>query len=174
MQRHGILGGLGKPQEAIACFDKALEINPGDAEAWLNKGVALLGIGKAPEAIKAFNCFIKFAPPQDAERVSKAKEIIQKIEVSLAEDKDAETWYEKGTSLDILGKPQEAIACYNKALEINPRHAGAWFWKAIAEDEIGLNQDAIFSYRRFIELAPTQDAEQSEIEYARQRLLEKR
>lgn len=90
--RGAALRSLGKQQEAIACFDTALRINPRDAWAWYSKGVTLLGIGKHQEAIKAFNCFIKFAPPQDAKRVSEAKEFIQKIEVSLAEDKVDDLW----------------------------------------------------------------------------------
>ena len=78
---------LSKHQEAMACYDKTLELNPGFAKAWYIKGLVLEMLDKHQEAINAFNCFIKFAPPQDAKRVSKAKETIQKIEVSLAKDK---------------------------------------------------------------------------------------
>lgn len=45
------LANLGNPQEAIACYDRALKINPRNAEAWYNKGYALYDLGKL-EAIE--------------------------------------------------------------------------------------------------------------------------
>ena len=36
-----VLGKLGRHEEAIECYDKALKINPQYAMAWRNKGVAL-------------------------------------------------------------------------------------------------------------------------------------
>ncbi|GAF86109.1 unnamed protein product [marine sediment metagenome] len=49
------LGRLGKSEEAIKCFDNAIEINPDYEEAWYNKGVALNYLGKSGEAIKCYN-----------------------------------------------------------------------------------------------------------------------
>jgi tetratricopeptide (TPR) repeat protein len=40
-------------------------------------------------------------------------------------------WYNKGVSLENLGKYQEAIACYDIALEINPSDAEAWGGKGL-------------------------------------------
>ena len=46
MLMHGIikvlaLYNLGKYEEAIKCYDKAIEIDPNYADAWNNKGLAL-------------------------------------------------------------------------------------------------------------------------------------
>jgi tetratricopeptide (TPR) repeat protein len=76
----------------------------------------------------------------------------------------------KGFALANLGKDQQEIAYFDKALEIDPKDEGAWFEKALAEDELDREQDIIRSYERFIALAPAQYKEQ--IEYARQRLKE--
>jgi tetratricopeptide (TPR) repeat protein len=46
---------LDKSDEALKCFDKALEINPQLAKAWYNRGIALDLLGKPDEAIKSFN-----------------------------------------------------------------------------------------------------------------------
>ncbi|KAF0144671.1 MAG: protein kinase [Nitrospirae bacterium] len=140
------LDSLGKYQEAIACYYKALEINPGYGFAWNNKGNALGMLGKYQEAIACYDKALEINPG------------------------DGFAWHNKGVVLKSLGKHQEAIAYYDKALEINPRDAEAWLGKALSEDEIGRGQDAAFSYKRFIELAPTQYAEQ--VEYARTRLKE--
>ncbi len=39
------LNNLGKHEEAIPCFDKAIEIEPNHAKAWNNKGYTLNNLG---------------------------------------------------------------------------------------------------------------------------------
>ena len=43
-------------KEAVWSFEKALEINPENAHAWHNKGVALSRLGLDTEAKFAFSC----------------------------------------------------------------------------------------------------------------------
>lgn len=42
---------------------------------------------------------------------------------------EAWQWSNKGVALGALGQTQEVLACYDRALEINPRLAGVWFNK---------------------------------------------
>ena len=53
---------LGKHDEAIKAFDKAIEINPQDSYAWDGKGIALWKLDKYDEAIKAFDKAIEIDP----------------------------------------------------------------------------------------------------------------
>jgi len=39
----------------------------------------------------------------------------------LVEGKSADEWYDEGINLDQAGKYEEAPACYDKVLEINPK-----------------------------------------------------
>lgn len=41
---------LDKYEDAIASYDKALQIDPGHAEAWFNKGISLKKFGQTKEA----------------------------------------------------------------------------------------------------------------------------
>ena len=50
-----IVAQLGNYQEAIKCFEKAIEIRPDFAEAWYHKGVALTSLRQHQEAIKCLN-----------------------------------------------------------------------------------------------------------------------
>jgi len=49
------LGKLGKLDEEIAAFDRAIEINPQDSDAWNNKGLALGKLNKHEDAMKAYD-----------------------------------------------------------------------------------------------------------------------
>jgi tetratricopeptide (TPR) repeat protein len=43
---------LGKQEDAIASYDMALQIDPGHAEAWFNKGMSLKKLGKTKESTR--------------------------------------------------------------------------------------------------------------------------
>ena len=45
---------MGKYYEAIKAYDEAIQLDPNDAAAWYNKGVALDALGKTTEANAAF------------------------------------------------------------------------------------------------------------------------
>jgi len=63
-------------------------------------------------------------------------------------------WLIKGLELDDIGKSKEAIECYNKALEINPRFADAWNNKGAALDDIGKSKEAIECYNKALDINP--------------------
>jgi len=121
---------LGKSAEAIACYDRALEIKPRDAMAWNNKGIALGKLDKEQEAIACHDKALEIKP------------------------KYTNAWVGKGVALESLGKPQEAIVCFNRALEIKPRDAEAWSNKGVALDRLGKHQEAIVCYDNAIEINP--------------------
>ncbi len=47
------LGELDKGEEALKAFEKAIELDPDNAEAWCGKGGALIQLGRYEEASKA-------------------------------------------------------------------------------------------------------------------------
>jgi tetratricopeptide (TPR) repeat protein len=65
------LGTEGKYDEAIQCYDKAIEIDPKHVYAWYNKGLALYYMGKYEEAIKCYDEAIKLAPEYTSAKTSK-------------------------------------------------------------------------------------------------------
>ncbi len=100
-----------KYDEAIQAYDKALEVDPQDAEAWNNKGIALGMQGRYNEALEAFG---------------KAVEINSSY---------AEAWYNMGAIFDLQERYFRAIWAYNKATLINPRYQKAWEAK---NEDIGI------------------------------------
>jgi len=66
-------------------------------------------------------------------------------------------WTQKGNSLEILGKPREAIECHDKALEINPTLFGVWNNKGIALVSLGKLQEALGCYNQALDINPRFD-----------------
>jgi Flp pilus assembly protein TadD len=69
-----------KYNEAVECFNKALEIDPKNGMIWTNKGLAVHKLGKYNEAVECFNKALEINP------------------------KNALAWYTKGLDLVDLGK----------------------------------------------------------------------
>jgi tetratricopeptide (TPR) repeat protein len=70
--RGNALADLGRPDEAIGAFDKAVGLDPGYEKAWYNKGVLLLGQGKFKEALGCFDEALDLVPHD--ERALRARE----------------------------------------------------------------------------------------------------
>jgi Flp pilus assembly protein TadD len=66
------LGNLGRPEEAIASFRRALEIDPTDAATHYNMGVALNNLGRPEEAIASYRRALEIDPSY-----KKARDVLQ-------------------------------------------------------------------------------------------------
>jgi tetratricopeptide (TPR) repeat protein len=71
---HQELGRLykrqGKLAEAVACYDRALALEPGFHEAWNNKGVALEGLDQFAAAAEAYRHAVDLQPEQVVYRLN--------------------------------------------------------------------------------------------------------
>lgn len=85
----------GRFDEALACFDKAIEIDDRDAGVWNNKGVALYRMRRFEDALACFDRALRMNP------------------------RDAKVWRNKGNVLVELGMLNEAVKCFNRAIEVD-------------------------------------------------------
>ncbi|MCY7332124.1 MAG: tetratricopeptide repeat protein, partial [Pseudanabaena sp. CAN_BIN31] len=93
---------LDKYEEAIAAYDRALQIKPDFHEVWNNRGIALFNLGRNEEAIAAYDRALQIKPDFH------------------------EAWNNRGSALFNLGRNEEAIAAYDRALQIKPDFHEAW------------------------------------------------
>jgi len=56
------LHSLEQYEEAIACCDEAIALDPEHSMAWLNKGNSLIKLGRYEEAIACYNEVIRLDP----------------------------------------------------------------------------------------------------------------
>ncbi|MDB9543157.1 tetratricopeptide repeat protein [Microcystis aeruginosa CS-1036] len=127
----GLIHAMGKEYEqAIASYDRALEIKPDYHEAWFIRGIALGNLGRFEEAIASYDRALEFKPDKH------------------------EAWCNRGIALGNLGRFEEAIASYDRALEIKPDYHGAWNNRGFALGNLGRFEEAIASYDRALEIKP--------------------
>ncbi|HEX2067353.1 MAG TPA: tetratricopeptide repeat-containing serine protease family protein [Nitrososphaeraceae archaeon] len=129
------LENLGKHQEAIACYDKALEIDPNAAPVCNNKGNALANMRQYGEAIACYDKALEIDPNYvDAwynkgialANLRKYEEAIKQFDEALKLYPDyVDAWTNKGNTLLILGKYEEAIKCIKEATKIKSKYVNA-------------------------------------------------
>ncbi len=124
------LNSLGRYNDSIQAYRKAIELNQSLIGAWNNIGSILDSLGKHDEAIQAYDMVIQVDPG-----------------FALA-------WYNKGIALDSLDKHDEAIQAYDNATQVDPRFVAAWDNKGDALDSLGKHDEAIQAYDMAIQVDP--------------------
>jgi molecular chaperone DnaK len=94
-----------------------------------------------------------------------ARECAERARIATESPKSAEDWVAKGRMLGELGKHEEALECFQGALEAYPTFARAYFYKGIALDKLKRVEEAKESWRAFVRIAPPEEI--SRIELAR-------
>jgi tetratricopeptide (TPR) repeat protein len=90
---------------AIVCYNKSIQINPNNKEAYLQRGDAFLNLGKYNESIRDFKKAIEIDPYFRG------------------------AWGKMGIALGSMGQYNESILCFNKAIDINKNDTTSWFNK---------------------------------------------
>jgi tetratricopeptide (TPR) repeat protein len=124
------LAALGRHDEALEAYNKAIEIKPDSHLAWYNKGVALAVLGRRNESLVAFNKAIEIKPDYYS------------------------AWYNKGVRIAALGRHDEALEAYNMVIEIKPEYYPAWYNKGVTLAALGCHDEALEAYNTAIEIKP--------------------
>jgi len=61
---------------------------------------------------------------------------------------------DEGASLGTRGEHGAALRCFNKALELNPRHASAWFNKGASLERLDKYEEALWCFNKALEIDP--------------------
>src|SRR5450830_777609 len=160
----GSLNSLGRYEEAILCYDQALELDPRCIAAWNNKGSSLYNLESYQEALNCCDKALELDPRHEVAWYSKGNSLHglgrneeailcydQALELDL---RDAAAWDNKGVSLHSLGRDEEAIRCLDKALELDPCYVNAWNNKGGSLDSLGRYEEAIRCCDKALELDP--------------------
>ena len=156
-----LLSSLGRHEEAIASYEKAIEIKFDYYKGWYDRGVALSALGRKEEAVVSYEKAIKIKFDyyeawnnlgnvlSDLYRNEKAIESYKKA-IKFRPDFD-EAWYNLAGLLLVLGCKEEAVVSYEKAIEFNPDFHEAWNNLGKVLFDSYRNEKAIESYEKAIE-----------------------
>uniref|UniRef100_UPI00117774EA TPR end-of-group domain-containing protein n=1 Tax=Calothrix rhizosoleniae TaxID=888997 RepID=UPI00117774EA len=95
------LGNLGRYEEALASYDKAVVIKPDYHEAWYNRGYALGNVGRYEEALASYD-----------------KALAIKPDLHLA-------WYNKARCYVLQNQLDQGLENLSKAIHLNSE-CGEW------------------------------------------------
>jgi predicted O-linked N-acetylglucosamine transferase (SPINDLY family) len=127
---HGLaLATLGRHEDAIESFNKALHAAPGNVSLLTSYGAALLALGRVEEALAAFDKALTITPdrPEALKQRTAALRALGRCTEALDNDAcaiaaiphDAEALFSRGNSLWALGSRREAIESLEKASAFN-------------------------------------------------------
>jgi serine/threonine protein kinase/Flp pilus assembly protein TadD len=122
---------LGRSEEALTAWRKAIHLQPENHHAYVHLGDALTKLKRPQEAIEPLRRIIKLKPKVADPRASLASALIE------------------------LGQLDEALKELRTAIEIVPTYAVAHFYLGKALDRAGNRNEALSAYRRAAELDPT-------------------
>jgi tetratricopeptide (TPR) repeat protein len=116
--------------DAVRCYQTALELDPAWVEAYYNLANLLARHGRPAEAIPYFREAVSLNPrdPRTQNnlaaalfRVGRIEEAAEHYQASLGYRKNPAVFQNLAKCLELLNKPGEAIEIYRQALEIEPR-----------------------------------------------------
>ena len=134
---------IGTPEETLAAYDKAIEIDPQNVEAWLGKGIAESTLGNQSEASRSFERSLHLCD-----------------EAIEADPEDADAWYFKAEVLFRMGRTDEALGAYDRVIWIRSGDYLPLERKAEYLLLLGRYDDALETFEGAIELRPADDTDQ--------------
>ena len=129
-QRANFRVALGKHKDALADYDRAIELNPDYVEAYNNRGVAKSELGRHEAAVADYDAAIELNPDY------------------------AEAYYNRGNAKGTLGRHEAAVADYDEVIRLNPDYVEAYNNRGTATQKLGQHEAAAADYDEAIRLRP--------------------
>lgn len=167
----------GRGAEAIAHYDRAIELSPQCARAYNNRGGARLILSDHAEAISDFNKAIELSPTYVSAYHNRANAYLDSGQYARAiadytraielDPQFAKAYFGRGFAHLSLGHYDEAINDYTQAIRLNPTYARAYYTRAIGYAQLGERTEAVHDMLQAIALDQTlrADVEKASAEF---------
>lgn len=121
---------LNQLDNALNSYDRAIELAPGDVDAYYNRGATLHAMKRFDDALASYDEALALNPG------------------------DAQALNNRGVTLKELQRFEDALASYDRALALAPDFVDAWSNRGIALRELGQFEQALESLDTAISLKP--------------------
>jgi protein O-GlcNAc transferase len=158
------LRALGLLPEALASYDRALELKPDLVPALFNRGTVLQDLNRPAEALVCHDGAIELQPHLVAAHYSRAlalsalKRYDEALEgfdrTLLMAPNYVEALSNRGIVLQELKRPAEALACFERALQLDPRSAKALNNRGNALRSLNRPAEALPDFERALQIDP--------------------
>ncbi|MDX8551902.1 tetratricopeptide repeat protein [Methanospirillum sp. J.3.6.1-F.2.7.3] len=149
---------------ALVDFNKAIDADPNNYEAWTYRGISLGVLGHNEESIESLHHAIMLYPKYDFAWFSlgvalymdgKCDEAIEKLnQANKINPEFIPAWFNKGMILGEIEKFQESLEVFNKIITIDPNNADALFFKGMALGSLERHQESLEAFNKAISINP--------------------
>lgn len=142
----------GRPLDARACCQQALELDAEHTDAQHLMGLLFLQAGQYDEALQWIVRAIQRAPKPEylasfatvLQKYGRCDEALNMLDQAIRiRPNDAELWRQRGDVFIQLARFDQALANFQHALELNPQHHDALYKCGIVLHKLGRNEEAI-------------------------------
>ena len=151
-------------ENTLPKMDEAIKLDPNNADAWSDRGVAKNTLGDHQTAIADHNEAIRLNPKDVSiwnnrggakSKLGDYKGGIEDCTKAIGLDpNNATTWTNRGGIKNESGDHQGAIEDCTKAIKLNPKNALAWHNRGAAKFRLGKYNNAIKDFDEALGLAP--------------------
>ncbi len=124
------LVNLGRREEALKAFDKAVQLKPLDADLWRNLGNVLIDVERPADAILSFQHALKLNP------------------------RHFDVAYKAGQLLYQSERLEEALVCFNRCNELEPNHLPTLYMQSLTLHRLKRFEEALTGSERALILDP--------------------
>jgi tetratricopeptide (TPR) repeat protein len=135
---------LGRGEEALACFDRAAELEPGEPKSYDHKAVTLTRLGRVEDAVRTLDEGLRHCPGSGT------------------------LLMRRGVFLTRLDRNDEAMRAFDEAIRVDPEYPETWAFKGDLEQHLGRVAEAIASLRHY--LSAKGDSQEKRVLAARRQL----
>jgi protein O-GlcNAc transferase len=142
---------LGDTDAALACYRRALAIEPRNPAMLTSLGTALYGIGQHDQAIRAYREALAAQPQHAGARTS----LDHLLRPNPAEARSLAELRDEAQSLHLAGKTAAALALHREALRAAPDSPGIWLSAGLLLNELGEQSASLHFFEEAARLAPS-------------------
>jgi tetratricopeptide (TPR) repeat protein len=152
---------LNQYEKALDAYERALQLDAKNAEAYVGKGNALGGLNKPVEALTSYESAIRLNPANVIAYINRGNvfrnlgrfiEALASYDLALGLDpKSYIPYLEKGRTLHHLGLFSEALDAYNQALTLAPNSASAYIGRGTVAIKLERYPEALADFNRALQ-----------------------